>query len=67
MKKYNVRLYFHTSVEVEVEAMDRQQAIEYAREKASSQSSNKELLDNLQEDDRDVYVWNDQVKDYQAT
>ena len=64
MKKYNVRLYFHTSVEVEVEAMDRQQAIEYAREKASSESSNKELLDNLQED---VYVWNDQVKDYQAT
>ena len=64
MKKYFVRLYFHTSVEVEVIAPDKQTAIEYAREKCTGDP---QIVENLQDDDfPDVYVWKDQLKDYQA-
>ena len=60
MKKYRVRLYFETYADVEVEATDRQQAIEYAREKAP----NKEILDNLQEVGKDTMVWSDKQQDF---
>lgn len=61
MKKYRVRLYFETYADVDVTADNRQQAIEYARERAQ----NKELLENLQEVGKDTMVWNEQLKDYQ--
>lgn len=61
MKKYKVRLYFETYSDVYVTADNRQQAIEYARDRVQ----NKELLDNMQEVCKDTMVWNEQLKDYQ--
>lgn len=64
MKKYYVTLYFHTSIDIEVKAMDRQQAIEYACNKWDG--NNPQIVQNMQEDDSpDVYVWNEQLKDHQ--
>lgn len=64
MKKYCVTLYFHTSVDVEVKAMDKQQAIEYARERWQGDC---QLVQNVQEDDDpDVVVWDNKLKDYKA-
>lgn len=65
MKKYNVTLYFHTSIDIEVEANDRQQAIKCAREKLDG--NDPQIVQNMQEDDSpDVYVWNEQLKDHQT-
>lgn len=46
-KKYQITLYYHTSVTVEVEAENEQEA----REKAYNKVDSQELLDGLQEDD----------------
>lgn len=51
MKKYDVTLYYHTSVVVEVEAKSEKEAIEKAYVKISNPEWNEVLLENLSEDD----------------
>lgn len=64
MKTYCVTLYFHTSIDVQVEATDKRQAIEYAREKWGKDP---QIVQNMQEDDDpDVVVWDNKLKDYKA-
>lgn len=50
MAKYNVTLYYHTSVTIEVDAEDDYEAIDKAYSKADSKKYNRQLLDNLSED-----------------
>ena len=51
MKKYEVTLYYHTSVAVEVEAKNEKEAIEKAYVRVSNPEWDEVLLENLSEDD----------------
>ena len=48
MKKYNVRIYLHTVIDVEVEAENEKEAIEIAD---NTEYDMEQLLDNLIPDD----------------
>jgi hypothetical protein len=50
MKKYEVTLYYHTSVTVEVEAKDEKDAIENAYAEAGKSKYDQQFLNNVQED-----------------
>lgn len=68
MKKYRVTLYYHTSVDVDVEldSTNRADILLYAREKACNPDCDKEILRNLQEDSGpEIRVWNNKLKDFQ--
>lgn len=55
MKKYDVTLYYHASVVVEVEAKNEKEAIDKAYERVSNPEWDEVLLENLSEDaDPDV-------------
>ena len=49
MPKYNVRIYYNTFCDVDVEANTRDEAIEVAREKAALSCYDDELMSNLVE------------------
>ena len=51
MKKYEVTLYYHTNITVEVMASSEEEAIENAYSEAGKNEYDKMLLDNLQSDD----------------
>lgn len=56
MKKYKVTLYFHSSIDIEVEAENESEAIECARDKSCSKDISEMILDWLEEDNApDVY------------
>lgn len=55
MKNYNVRLYFHTFVDIEVSAEDKETAIEIA-ENESGKLSAVEFTANMVQDETDVDV-----------
>ena len=66
MKKYRVRLYFHTNVDIDVTAEDAQQAIDGARE-VSEYLRDKVFMENMIEDDApDVMVFDKKLNDYKA-
>lgn len=50
MKKYEVTLYYHTSITVEVEAKDEKDAIENAYAEAGKSEYDQQFLNNVQED-----------------
>ena len=50
MKKYEVILYYHTNVTVEVVAEDEESAIEKARQEASLEKYDEEIIAYLEED-----------------
>ena len=50
MAKFNVTLYYHTNVTVEVEASNEQEARNLAYTKVSDEKYNQQILDGLQED-----------------
>ena len=55
MKRYEVTLYFHTCIEVEVEANSEEEAIEEAYIEAGDKKYDEQFLHNAQEDgDPDV-------------
>lgn len=51
MKKYDVTLYYHTSVVVEVEAKNEKEAIHKAHIRVCDPEWDEVLLENLSEDD----------------
>ena len=51
MKRYKVRLYYHSSIEVEVSAINSKEAVETARSMAESVDAQQIVLDGLVEDD----------------
>lgn len=55
MAKYKVKLYYSTYCEVEVEADNRDEAIDIAYGHSGSEGCKKQLIDNLQQcQDEDV-------------
>lgn len=50
MKKYEVTLYYHTSIDVVVEAEDEKEAIANAYLEGGKSKYDKEFLNNAQED-----------------
>ena len=54
MAKFNVTLYYHTNVTVEVEAENEQEARNLAYAKVDDEKYNDILLDGLQPDGSDV-------------
>ena len=55
MAKFNVTLYYHTNVTVEVEADNEQEALELAEMEVDDEKYNEQLLGNLDKDnDPDV-------------
>lgn len=50
MKKYKVTLYFHSSIDIEVEAVNESDAIECARDKSCSKNISEMIMDHLVED-----------------
>ena len=50
MAKFNVTLYYHTNVTVEVEASNEQEARNLAYAKVGDEKYNQQILDGLQED-----------------
>ena len=50
MAKFNVTLYYHTNVTVEVEAENEQEALELAEMEVDDEKYNEQLLGNLDED-----------------
>ena len=50
MKKYEVTLYYHTSLTVEVEAKDEKDAIANAYAEAGDSKYDQQFLNNVQED-----------------
>ena len=55
MAKFNVTLYYHTNVTVEVEAENEQEALELAEMEVDDEKYNEQLLGNLDKDnDPDV-------------
>lgn len=50
MKKYEVTLYYHTSITVEVEAENEQDAIAEAYCEADDSKYDRQLISNVQED-----------------
>lgn len=55
MKNYNVRLYFHTFVDIEVSAEDEQTAIEIAENESDKLSAN-DFTENMVRDETDADV-----------
>lgn len=55
MKNYNVRLYFHTFVDIEVAAEDEQTAIEIAENESDKLSANK-FTENMVQSETDTDV-----------
>ena len=51
MKKYEVTLYYHTNITVEVMASSEEEAIENAYSEADNPKYNEEILANMYEDD----------------
>jgi hypothetical protein len=49
-KTYNVTLYFHTNVSINVQAESEREAIDLAQAESARECYIKELLDGLQED-----------------
>lgn len=64
MKKYRVRLYYHTFVDVDIEAPDRETAREEAQDFAEY-LKDKKFMENIVPDGSDVMEWNKQTKDYE--
>lgn len=55
MAKFNVTFYYHTSVTVEVEAENEEEALEIAEMEVDDEKYNEQVLGNLDEDnDPDV-------------
>lgn len=55
MAKFNVTLYYHTNVTVEVEAENEEEALEIAEMEVDDEKYNEQILGNLDEDnDPDV-------------
>lgn len=54
MKKYEVKLYYHTNLTLNVEAESEQDAREKARAEAERECYTQELLEGLQEEGNDV-------------
>jgi len=55
MAKFNVTFYYHTSVTVEVEAENEEEALEIANMEVDDEKYNEQVLGNLDEDnDPDV-------------
>ena len=55
MAKFDVTFYYHTSVTVEVEAENEEEALELAEMEVDDEKYNEQLLGNLDEDnDPDV-------------
>ena len=50
MAKFNVTLYYHTNVTVEVEAENEEEALELAEMEVDDEKYNEQLLGNLDED-----------------
>ena len=50
MAKFNVTLYYHTNVTVEVEAENEQEALELAEMEVDDEKYNEQLLGTLDED-----------------
>ena len=50
MAKFNVTLYYHTNVTVEVEAANEQEAKQMAYSQVGTDKYNQQLLDGMQED-----------------